>query len=309
MMFRLITLLGVATTCATCFPQADSAQPNRVAVEQQAMEQRLIHHVDPVYPPLAKQAHIQGTVVFRIVVDKDGAVKNLMMVSGHPLLVPAAQEAVRQWRYEPFLVDGKPVDVQSVVKVRVPPAPPPSSGVEQFRENARLHPDDAEAHYRLGVALLEGTTDQNADAIAELREALRLRPNHAETHTRLAEALERKHKVDQAIQEYREAIRLNSDAPEPHSKLANLLGQVDYDSAVAEYRELVRLKPEDKQAYQRLGMAFYRRGPAERATAEFREVLSKRTDAAELHGALGFEIKGGDGGSIGRSPNIVRSYG
>jgi TonB family protein len=261
MMFRLVTLLGITTTCATCFPQADSAQTNRVTVEQQVMDQHLIHRVDPVYPPLAQQGHIQGTVIFRIIVDKDGAVKNPIMVSGHPLLVPAAQEAVRQWRYDPFLVDGKPVEVQSVVNVRVP-VRPPSPGVEQFRENARLHPDDADAHYRLGVALIEGNSDQNDEAIAELGEAVRLRPNHPETHTRLAEALARKHKVDQAIQEYREAIRLNSDAPEPHSKLASLLlGQVDYDSAVAEYRELVRLKPEDKQAYQLLGMALYHKGP------------------------------------------------
>ena len=85
-MFRLVTLLGVTTTCATCFPQADSAQTNRVTVDQQAMEQRLIHRVDPVYPPLAQQAHIQGIVIFRIVVDKDGAVEHLQMVSGHPLL-------------------------------------------------------------------------------------------------------------------------------------------------------------------------------------------------------------------------------
>ncbi len=254
------------------------------------MERRLTDRVDPDYPPLAKQALIHGTVVFRIVVGKDGTVQNLTLLSGHPLLVPAAQQAVRQWRYAPFIVDGKPIEVQSVVKVLMPPARPPSPEVEQYRQNVRLHPDDAEAHYRLGVALANGNSDWN-DAIAEFHEAVRMRPNHAETHARLAEVLESKHKVDEAIQEYREAIRLKPDAPDPHRKLANLLmTHGDYNSGLAEYRELARLKPEDKSAYQALGRALYQKGPADRATAEFREILNKRTDAAELHAALAFSL-------------------
>jgi TonB family protein len=152
----LSTTWALTASLAPYLPQTDSAHVGRVAVEQRAMEQRLTHRVEPVYPPLARQANIQGTVVFRIFVGKDGSVQNLKLVSGHPLLVPAAQEAVHQWRYDPVLVNGKPVEVESAVDVPmppVPPGPPPGPGVAQYRENTRLHPDDAGAHYQLGVAL------------------------------------------------------------------------------------------------------------------------------------------------------------
>jgi protein TonB len=59
----------------------------------------LITKVAPVYPPLAKQARVQGTVRFNAVIGKDGTVQQLTLASGHPLLVKAAEEAVKQWQY------------------------------------------------------------------------------------------------------------------------------------------------------------------------------------------------------------------
>jgi protein TonB len=58
----------------------------------------------PAYPPLARQARVHGTVVFEVVISKDGAVDELHTVSGHPLLIPAAVDAVKQWRYKPYAV-------------------------------------------------------------------------------------------------------------------------------------------------------------------------------------------------------------
>jgi protein TonB len=73
--------------------------------------------VKPPYPPLARQARIQGTVKFNAVIGKDGRIQNLTLVSGHPLLVAAAQQAVQQWVYRPTLLNGEPVDVITTIDV------------------------------------------------------------------------------------------------------------------------------------------------------------------------------------------------
>ncbi len=78
---------------------------------------KLINAPKPDYPPLAQQARIQGTVRFSVVIDKNGKVVNSRLDSGHPLLVPAAQEAVRQYEYEPTLNNGQPVEVATQVEV------------------------------------------------------------------------------------------------------------------------------------------------------------------------------------------------
>lgn len=94
-----------------------TAVPQRVRVSQGVSKGLLVYRVEPVYPPLARQAHIQGAVVLTAIIDKDGSIKNLQLVSGHPLLAPAAIEAVKQWRYKPFLLSGQPFEVETTVTV------------------------------------------------------------------------------------------------------------------------------------------------------------------------------------------------
>ena len=82
----------------------------------------LVHQVMPQYPPLALQARVQGTVVFQAVIGKDGSVQELHVLSGHPLLVKAATDAVRNWRYKPFYLNGEPVAANTQISVRFNPA-------------------------------------------------------------------------------------------------------------------------------------------------------------------------------------------
>ena len=77
----------------------------------------LIHQVMPVYPPIAKTAHISGTVTFHAIIGKDGTVQDLTYISGPPLLMKNAMDAVRQWRYKPTLLNGEPVDVDTTIAV------------------------------------------------------------------------------------------------------------------------------------------------------------------------------------------------
>jgi TonB family protein len=81
------------------------------------MSANLINPVKPVYPPLAKMARQQGTVKFQATIGKDGAVQDLMLISGPPLLVQSAMDAVRQWVYKPTILNGAPVEVVTTVDV------------------------------------------------------------------------------------------------------------------------------------------------------------------------------------------------
>jgi protein TonB len=91
--------------------------PQRIRVGGNVQAANLIRKITPVYPPLAKQARIQGTVRFQAVIGKDGTIQNLQMVSGHPLLVEAARQAVSQWQYKPTLLNGEPVEVVTQIDV------------------------------------------------------------------------------------------------------------------------------------------------------------------------------------------------
>ena len=81
-------------------------------------EGMVTHRVEPSYPALAKQAHVQGEVVLRAVISKQGRIEGLQVVSGHPLLASAAADAVSQWRFRPYLLNGTPVEVETQITVR-----------------------------------------------------------------------------------------------------------------------------------------------------------------------------------------------
>jgi periplasmic protein TonB len=77
----------------------------------------LVNKVQPVYPPLARQTRISGTVRLHAIISKTGSVESLEVLSGHPLLVRAAMDAVQQWRYKPTLLNGEPVEVDTTIDV------------------------------------------------------------------------------------------------------------------------------------------------------------------------------------------------
>jgi len=77
----------------------------------------LINKVNPVYPPLARQTRISGTVRLHAIIGKDGSIQQLEVLSGHPLLQQSALDAVRQWRYRPTLLNGEPVEVDTTIDV------------------------------------------------------------------------------------------------------------------------------------------------------------------------------------------------
>ena len=91
--------------------------PQRVPASEKVMERLVVSKVAPVYPPLARQARIQGTVIAQIVISKTGNVESVQLFSGHPILAPAAIEAIKQWKFKPFELNGEPVEVETRAKV------------------------------------------------------------------------------------------------------------------------------------------------------------------------------------------------
>jgi protein TonB len=106
-----------ATSSLAAVPKFVPAVPQRIRISAGVTKGLLIHRVEPTYPTLAKSARVQGEVVLSAVIDNNGQIQNLQLVSGHPMLVPAALAAVKQWRYKPYLLNGQPVEVETTITV------------------------------------------------------------------------------------------------------------------------------------------------------------------------------------------------
>jgi len=106
---------GIISSTPVAVPRV--ATPQRVRVSQGVSQGLLIKKIQPAYPPLARQARIQGQVLLQAEISKDGTIQNLRLISGHPMLAPAAIEAVKQWRYKPYYLNGEPVEVETQITV------------------------------------------------------------------------------------------------------------------------------------------------------------------------------------------------
>jgi len=107
---------GIISSTPVAVPKV--AAPTRVRVSQGVTEGMVLRRVQPNYPPLARQARIQGDVILQAEISKEGAIENLRVISGHPMLAPAAIDAVKQWRYKPYFLNGEPVAVETQITVK-----------------------------------------------------------------------------------------------------------------------------------------------------------------------------------------------
>ena len=106
---------GIINSTPVAVPRV--ATPQRVRVSQGVTQGLLLRKIQPSYPPLARQARIQGSVLLQAEISKDGSIENLRLISGHPMLAPAAIEAVKQWKYKPYILNGEPVAVETQITV------------------------------------------------------------------------------------------------------------------------------------------------------------------------------------------------
>jgi TonB family protein len=186
--------VGAATESLTVHPQkAGSPSPAAVPstepilVSGGVMAQQVTYQPAPAYPPIAKAAHVQGSVVLRAIVSPQGTVENLQVVSGAPMLTSSALDAVKTWTYKPYLLNGQPTAVDTIITVHytLPPesatkeaepgaaavAPPQrpvrvSSGVAAgmaISQAAPVYPEEAKAERVQGVVVLHAVISKGGE--------------------------------------------------------------------------------------------------------------------------------------------------
>jgi periplasmic protein TonB len=106
---------GIISSTPVAVPKV--VAPKSVRVSQGVLQGNLIHDVKPQYPSIARAARVSGQVVLQATIGKDGGIQNLRVVNGHPMLVQSALDAVRQWRYKPYFLNGEPVEVETQITV------------------------------------------------------------------------------------------------------------------------------------------------------------------------------------------------
>jgi periplasmic protein TonB len=109
--------LSSTSSAAVPVKMFDPTPVKRIRVAARVVEANLIRDVAPQYPPEAGRARIEGTVVLLAVIGTDGSVKDVRVENGLPILAQAAIDAVKQWRYKPYMIDGEPVEVDSRITI------------------------------------------------------------------------------------------------------------------------------------------------------------------------------------------------
>ena len=114
-LIALVIFLGLLASAAATPAIGQDSPPVRISGSVAAAN--LLTSVDPVYPPIAQAAHVQGAVVLHAIIDSDGTIQRLTIISGPPMLVQAAVDAAKQWTYKPYLLNGTPVEVETTITV------------------------------------------------------------------------------------------------------------------------------------------------------------------------------------------------
>jgi protein TonB len=98
-------------------PPPSTSTPQRIRVGGNVEAASIVNKVAPEYPPIAKTAHVSGAVVLHAIIGKDGTIRELQYVSGPPLLMKSAMDAVKEWRYKPTMLNGEAVEVDTIIDV------------------------------------------------------------------------------------------------------------------------------------------------------------------------------------------------
>lgn len=245
-MMVLQLLLGVA-----------AAQVATVEVSSADANQHILKKIDPEYPPLAKAARIQGKVLLKATISKDGDVTAVNIVSGHPMLAPSAIQAVKKWQYKPFVVNGQSVEVKTEIEV------PFSLGISEA--DYKKEQDASDAYFKQEDkcrALLRAKQFSDAEPICR-------------TAVELVEKLPAS----------RQNERRSAYALLGHS----LLYQKKFSDALIPYQQELTiaqasLKPDEAElgyAYHDMGLALFATGDLQKSRSDYETAISTLAQARD----------------------------
>jgi TonB family protein len=262
---------------------AAAQQPRRIRVGGNVQQARLTKRVNPEYPPLAREARIQGTVRLQAIIGYDGTITQLEVVSGHPLLAQASLDAVRQWQYQTTLLNGEPIEVETTIDVvftleedPVPDGQDPAAAEHQ------------QALKKITTLMQGGRFE---DAVTELRAVVERKPEDIEARAQLAMLLAALGRPSEGIAELREALRYTPDNLELRTQLFEMLLEADQvHEAISEFHEMRRYGDPPAHAIGQMGAALYRTQRPESAEAEFKLLAQSHPKPAEAYAAMAQEL-------------------
>ena len=296
---RLLAQVVLLMTFAVSLASAQAAKEGFISESEGTSH--LIDHADPVYPPIAKAAHIQGSVLLHATVDTTGTVTKTEIVGGHPMLRGAAQDAVKHWTYRPFQVDGKPAVVQVIVSI------PFSLGIP---------PEQEKSDSAIGQAFFPKADQcEAANHAGRWSDGVRLCGELVAIAARFPNPSDRSMEILDAHQDYGEALAFSGNVPEALTQfhqvveiaqqhltnkdseygtafywlayaehVSRMPAEADHDYATAElaYRNAMASLPDMKKIYGRYlahTLAYHsvledQTGHADKATAMREEALS-----------------------------------
>ncbi|MGH9556537.1 MAG: energy transducer TonB [Terriglobales bacterium] len=119
---RMRLLAGIAVLLAggssALAQESQPKRPTRIRISQGVAQRNIVVQPQPKYPRKAIEKRLEGLVVFKVVISKDGTLKEVEVKSGEPILAEAAEKAVRKWRYKPYFLNGEPVEVETQVTIK-----------------------------------------------------------------------------------------------------------------------------------------------------------------------------------------------
>jgi len=213
----------------------DSSSGTVPTVPAAAAKNNVITFVQPDYPQLAKTVSIVGKVRAEIIVDESGNVASVKLISGHPILAPAALAAIRKWKYKPFEVDGRPAKVQTEVEVTIPAHVDVDDLIRERKFQDVFWPNQKAG---------QEAFDKNDLALADFNESLRLEPQS--TWTLVTRGNVRKDQLlyDLAIADYAEAIRQDPKSDFAYANRADAyFWKKQYPLAIADATKAIEINP------------------------------------------------------------------
>jgi tetratricopeptide (TPR) repeat protein len=293
---RLICLLYLSLISVLSFSQTiqedkSGALPRIVRLEPGILETLALTRKECSLPPLPADLKIPTAAVLELAIDKTGAVQNVRPVSVHARLQEQATKAAKEWRFPPYLENGKPVMVLGNITMHFRPADPAPEAPEIMKARTEVEQDSANPARHITLAKLYEASGRYEDAIAELERSISLKADFEEGFLLLAGIYGRMREFDRQAEQYKNYLELKPDSTE----VLDLLGRrymelKQYEDAIEILNRLLKLRPNDASVMGEIGLAYTQQNEIEKAIRTYRKAVAITPESAILHDRLGYEL-------------------
>lgn len=265
------------------------SQKTTPVIQQSGEEllKRITNWKEPPFPPIARQAGAGGPMVVELLIDEQGSVTSAQVVSGHPLLRAAFQQAARTWKFRPYVVKGVPARIAGRVTYDYPISEEAKrNSVDELEKITRDKPGSAEAHYNLGVEYLG--LNRYDEARIQLSKAIQIDPKDSYAHLKLGHVYMRLNSQQKAIEEFTEAARLNPQSSEAfHAMGLAHMALAEYQLAIKAFKASLEVEDPITTSHFALGKSYVMLDRPGESLEHYKRGLVKYPDSDLGHYGLG----------------------